>query len=617
MSEQFFIYLSLVPVLGITAQLVAWWIRIPSILLLLSFGVLLGLWMNPDVLIAEIGGDETLGTKLVLPLVSLAVAVILFEGGLSLRFSELRAAGNPVVRLCTIGALISWGLTSVIAMWVLDMHWRAATLLGAVLVVTGPTVVTPLLRHIRPNRKIGSILKWEGIIIDPIGAILAVLVFERLFHSHVESSHWYDPVVAIAEIAAIGGGLALAATVLLVIMVRRYWIPDYLHGVAFLSAAIGVFALSNTLMHESGLVTVTLMGIFLTNQKFISIEHVVEFKENLGVFLVSCLFIVLGSRLDLGALAGVGWRGVGFVAIMILVVRPLSVFGALLGSKVPWVEQSFLAFLAPRGIVAAAVISVFALEVANATGLDAGIAEDAQKMVPATFMVIVGTVAVYGLAAAPLARRMGLADDNPQGIIFAGADVWIRELALLLQNNGFAVMLVDTNYQNISAAKMAGMRAFCASILSEQVLEETSLTGIGKLFALTRNDAVNAFAAKEYSHHFGTKNVYRLSPPDSGKKERATMGHKSSGRVLLDDEWSEPRLRAAWDAGFRPKMTRLTEEFTFNDFQHQHGEDAVLLMGIDDYSVIHVNTIDNDMVPDKFASVVALIRAKEEESPSA
>ncbi len=610
MDDQFYFYLALVPLLGILAQLVAWWIRVPSILLLLGFGVLLGLWMNPDEILTKMGGDANMGPKVLFPLVSLAVAVILFEGGLSLRFRELKSAGSAVVRLCTFGAAISWILTSLLAWWLLQMDYRMAILLGAVLVVTGPTVVAPLLRHIRPNRKIGSIVKWEGIIIDPIGAILAVLVFEQLFHLHGHSEAgfgWLAPFVSILKTAAVGGGLAIAASAALIVMVKKYWIPDYLHGVAFLSVAIAVFALSNGLMHESGLVTVTLMGIILTNQKYISIEHVIEFKENLGVFLISCLFIVLGSRLDLTALADVGWRGAIFVALMILIVRPASVMGSLAGSKMSKEEKWFLSFLAPRGIVAAAVISVFALEILALAEHDEALRLDAAKLVPATFMVIVGTVAVYGLGAAAFARKLGLADGNPQGILFAGADDWIRDIAKTLQEHGYAVAVVDTNYNNVSSARMLGVPAYCASILSEHIHEEVNLAGIGRMLALTQNDAVNAMAAREYAHMFGSKNVFRLSPADHSKGDRSKVGHKATGRALFSDDWSEERLQKRYAEGYRPKFTKLSAEFTYEDFKTQYGNDVLVLMVFDSNGIIQINTADFDLEPNNDQSVLAII----------
>jgi CPA1 family monovalent cation:H+ antiporter len=620
LADQIFYYLALVPLLGMLAQLIAWWIRVPSILLLLGFGVVLGFWANPDSILAELSGDDTLGPKIVFPLVSLAVAVILFEGGLSLQFSELKAAvGGAVVRLCTVGVLISWVLGSLFAWLLLGIQLKIAILLAAVLVVTGPTVVAPLLRHIRPNREIGSVVKWEGIIIDPIGAILAVMVFENLFyasHHGAEALTVWAPVIGILKTMAIGVGLGCAMAYVLTIAVRKYWLPDYLHGLGFLASALAVFGLSNWMMHESGLVTVTVMGIYLANQKHISIEHIVEFKENLGVFLISCLFIVLGSQLDLAVLGQVGWRGALFVLLMIIIVRPLSVIGAMWKSGLNREERIFLAFLAPRGIVAAAVVSVFSLRILATAGHDEALIHDAEIMVPATFLLIVGTVAVYGLGAAPLARWLGLAEANPQGIMFGGASPWIRDVAAILKKAGYTIVLVDTNYQNVSAAKMAGLPAHCKSILSDYAREEINLAGIGRFLALTKNDAVNAMAAAEFSHLFGSQNVYRLLPGDIEKGARSKVGEVARGRALFAETWGEERLRVAYEDGFRPKLTRISAEFTFEDFEEKYGDHVLVLFVMEDSGLLHVNTADYQLEPKPGQSVIAIVKADEAETES-
>ena len=610
MTDPIFVYLALVPVLGIAAQIIAWWIRVPSILLLLTFGVILGIWLNPDTILAEASTSKTLGAQLIFPFVSLAVGVVLFEGGLTLRLHELKEAVGPaIVRLCSIGVLISWVLTAIFAWLVLGIHFKLAVLLGAVLVVTGPTVVSPLLRHIRPNRKIGSVVKWEGIVIDPVGAILAVLVYDSMFHSShgSEQLHWYSPLVGLLSTCAIGVVVAGITGFVLVQLVKRYWLPDYLHGVGFLAAAIGSFAISNILMHESGLVTVTILGIYLANQKQVSLEHVIEFKEHLGVFLISCLFIILGSRLDLTIMGEVGWRGTAFVTLMILIVRPLSVFGAMVGSKLTRNETIFLSFLAPRGIVAAAVVSVFSLRIL-ATSHDPEILRGAQLLVPATFMLILGTVAVYGLGAAHLARKLGLADANPQGILFAGADPWIRNVALTLKEAGYAVALVDTNYRNISAARMEGLAAHCKGILSDYVRNRVNLSGIGKMLALTKNDAVNAMAVREFSHLFGSANVFRIRPKDAEKGERSRIGHVGKGRTLFNEQWDDQKISRAYRDGYRAKATKLTDEFSFETFKENYGDELLVLFTIDAKGAIEVNTSDATAKPEPGETVVAMVK---------
>lgn len=625
-EQLFFCYLAGVPLLGVTAQWLAWRLRLPSILLLLFFGILLGqLFTNPDQLLARLVEDPenaSVGPKLLFPFVSLSVAVILFEGGLSLRVSELRTAGQGVFRLVTLGALISWFLTTLFAVyWFTGLDLRLAALLGAVLVVTGPTVVAPLLRHIRPVQRVASIVKWEGIVIDPIGAVLAVLVFEEIITHGDETSIWGMSMLLV-KTALLGIAIGSVAAALLVLMVKRYWLPDYLHGVVFLAIALGSFALSNILLHESGLVTVTVLGVILANQKSIPIHHVIQFKEHLGVFLISCLFIVLGSRLDPRVFLELGWQGVAFLATLILVVRPLSVFVSTLGSGLEFREKVFFAWLAPRGIVAAAVMSVFALKIASmahgaaddhAVPGIAALAEQSRQLVPITFLVIVGTVAVYGLTAGPLAKWLDLSDNNPQGILFVGAEPWVRELAALLGEEQIQSVLVDTNYANVAAARMSGMRAECISVLSEHVNEDIDLAGVGKLFAMTPNDEVNALAVNEFSHVFGRANVYQLTPWDRATGRRPSIGEHLQGRLLFDQQLHHDEIEVRLERGHQLKKTRLSEEFTLEDFVARYGDSATVLLVIDEAGRLSVPTVAVPLEPQAGQIVIGLVEPVAEE----
>lgn len=638
MDEKLFFYLASVPVLGVLAQLLAWWSRLPSILLLLLFGVALGLVCNPDDLLEQLlqsdsghvvhsdteptgaenasaehvkESSSTIGAKILFPIVSLSVAVILFEGGLSLRFNEIRDSGGVVIRLVTVGAFVSWLLTAIAAWWILGLDYRVATLLGAILVVTGPTVVMPLMRYIRPNRRIGSIVKWEGIVIDPVGAILAVLVFEHLFHSLFDPSHTSYPILALLYSIVVGVGFGFLFSWVLTWSINHFLIPDFLHGVTFLATALGAFALSNYLQHESGLVTVTALGIFLANQKKVSIDHVIAFKENLGIFLISCLFIVLGSRLNPQVIWDLGLDGLLFLIAMIFVVRPASIFVSTLGSNLSFREQIFLSFLAPRGIVAAAVTSVFALKIGSLVyGEEAmrAIALDTEKLVPITFLVIVGTVAVYGLGAAPLARRLGLADSSPQGILFAGATEWIRELAKIINDNGIAAILVDTNYRNVSTAKMDGMKAYCVSILSDHVHEEANLSGIGRMLALTGNDEVNVLATHEYEHMFGRVNVYQLPPGKNREGIRPSLSDQLKARVLFHQDWNSEKFESAFEAGYRIKATQLTDEFLFEDFKAMYNDEFLVLMTIENQKNLKIATVKHPLEPKPGNLVIAFVK---------
>ncbi|MCK5710978.1 MAG: cation:proton antiporter, partial [Deltaproteobacteria bacterium] len=392
--------------------------------------------------------------NLLLPLVSVTVAIILFEGGLSLKFSEVKEVTAVIRNLVTVGVLVTWVLTSLASYFIFGLGLQISVLLGAVLVVTGPTVIIPLLRHIRPSGRVGSIIKWEGIIIDPIGAILAVLVFEVIISGGLEKATAHV-VVSIFKTLVVGTVLGLVGAKLVVVILRRHWVPDFLQNPVTLMIVIFVFVCSNVIQIESGLLSVTLMGIALANQKWASIKHIVEFKENLRVLFISSLFIILAARLTIDELNHVlNFKGFIFLVLMIVVVRPLSIFISTYFTDLNLKEKLFLSWMAPRGIVAAAVASVFALRLAEAGY------EQAERIVDITFLVITGTVAVYGLTAFPLAKRLGLAKPNPQGVLMVGAHSWARSIAKILHENGFQVSLVDSNWANVSSARQEGLKAY-------------------------------------------------------------------------------------------------------------------------------------------------------------
>ena len=594
------VYLTGVLGLGLAAQWLAWRFRLPAILLLLVFGFAAGQLADPE---------ELIGRELLFAAISLSVAVILFEGGLSLHFGELRQTAYAVFRLVTVGILVTWVATAAAAWWLLGFEPEIAALAGAILVVTGPTVVMPMLRQIRPQRRVGSLVKWEGIVNDPIGAVLAVLVFGAVrtggFREAATTS-----AAGLALTALTAGAISAAAAVLLVQLLKRYWIPDYLQNVGFLTAVVVTFTASNLLQPESGLVTVTLLGIILANQKAVTIEHVVRFKENLRVLLISCLFIVLASRLEIGDLTGLGVRGVLFLAAMILVVRPVAVFLSTLRTDLEMRERVFLAWLAPRGIVAAAVSSVFALELAENGH------PGADQLVSATFLVIVGTVTVYGLTAPPLARWLGIAEANPQGVLFVGAHPLVRAIAEALKSEGYQVLVVDTNQRNIAAARMAGVATCWASVLSEYVREEVDMGGIGRLLAMTPNDHLNTLAAGEFADVFGRAEVYQLPTPaaDLARHEKVAAAHLA--RRLFGPEVTFTRLASRFGTGAVVKSTPLTEEFDYDAFRRLYGESAIVLFVIEPSGKLVVSTADSPAAPKPGQTLISVVDPGEEPKPS-
>lgn len=586
--------LALLIVLGIAAQWIGWRLKLPSILFLLGAGVLAGPilgWVHPN----ELFGD------LLLPLVSVCVALILFEGGLTLRFRELAAVRAVFWRLVTLGALVSWIVTALAAHLCLNAPWPVALLLGAILVVTGPTVIGPLLRHIRPTGKVGPLLKWEGIMIDPVGASLAVLVFEAIAPGEGNAAGGVV-LQGIFLTLGIGFGLGIAAANVLVMMIRRYWIPEHLHVAVSLAMAIGAFALSNAAMPESGLLTVTIMGIWLANQNKVSIRHLVEFKENLRVLLLAVLFVLLAARLDLGLIRDLGWRGVGFVAVLIFVARPLSIYFCTLGTSMTWPERIFLGWMAPRGIVAAAVTSVFGLYLRE-KGF-----EGAEIMVPASFMVIGITVFVYGLTAGPLAKKLGLSVSDPQGSIIIGAHPLARQLGQVLQKEGFDVLLVDSNWRNITTARQEGLKAHFGDALSEHLLDELPLDRMGRVLALTGNYTVNALATLHFAEVFGRTETYQLATETALTKgqDETELPRHLRGRTLFGETTSFRVLSERVWAGAKFKVTPLTDSFKYKQFQEQN-KDAIPMFIVTEDKRLRVITAEKPPSPQPGHRLVCLV----------
>lgn len=545
--------LAAVAVFGIGAQWLAWRLRLPSILLLLLFGFLLG------PVLGIIHPDELLGEAL-FPVVSLSVGVILFEGGLTLKLKELPVSGPVIGRLITVGAVATWVIATLAARFVIGLPWPISTLVGAILIVTGPTVVGPLLRQIRPKGRTGTILKWEGILIDPVGAVLAVLVFEIIRLEGVGNVPIFI-LLGVLQSLFVGLFFGFLGAGILIALLRRYLIPDHLQNGVTLLLMFMMFAITDLLAPEGGLLTVTVMGLVMANQPWVPIHHIVEFKENLQILLVGLLFILLAGRVNMNDLLLVGWGAVLFVIIMITIGRPVSVLASTWRSPLNKSERIFLMWMAPRGIVAASVASVFAFQL-SASGV-----EGAELLVPIVFLVIVITVIFYGLSAGPVARRLGLAERDPQGILFVGASPFSRELAVQLQKYGLRTLLLDSNYRNITDCRMDGLQAHHGNALLEETLEGVDLGGIGRMIALTNNDEVNALAALRFPDLFGRSEVYQL--PSAGGVSYKIPSHLR-GRILFGAEMTFDFLEEQIMQGATVKGTSLTSSFTYDDYLTQN-----------------------------------------------
>jgi NhaP-type Na+/H+ or K+/H+ antiporter len=577
-------------VVGFLAQWLAWRMRLPAILFLLLIGIVLGPasgFFKPD---RALGG-------FLFPSVSLAVALILFEGSLTLRFSELRGIGHAVRGMVSYGAVLALLMLAAAAHWIAGVRWEVAFLFGALTCVTGPTVITPMLRTLRPTARIASALRWEGIVLDPLGALFAVLVFEAIV------THQQGHSLAIfAETIGIGAGIGLVVAWGLGFLLRRQMIPEYLQAYGTLIAVLGAFTLANQFAHESGLVAVTIMGITLGNLRRVHIENIMDFKEHLSTVLVSMLFVILAARLQWPLPPGMLMAGILVFVAAQFVIRPVSILVATFGSQLDWRERALLSYVSPRGVVAASVSSLFALRLEDLGVTGAG------ALVPLVFILIIATVVLQSATARPLAYWLGVAAPDPTGVLIYGSDEIARSVGKALAEQQFQVVLADDDWGGISAARMAGLTTFYGNPTSQHAAMHLDLTGIGRLLAMSWRREMNSLACMHFRQEFGRERVYRLrvlAPEESGN--RAAFAGSLSAKALFGDDMTHTRFRDLLEAGWRIKANALTNTFDWPAFVAQHGADTVLLFGIEPGGKLRVASNRRKTEPRSGWTVIALV----------
>lgn len=595
-EEYIALALAAVGVVGLGCQWLAWKLRLPAILFLLLAGIVAGPvtgLLNPQQLLGE----------LLFPLISLAVAVILFEGSLTLNFKEIRGVSNTVWSIVSLGALISWGATSFATHALLGFDWPLALLFGSLTVVTGPTVIVPLLRTVRPNAKLSNILRWEGILIDPLGALFVVMVYEFIVSSsEAHSLHVFGLILLV------GVGLGVLSGAAVAYVLRNGGLPEYLQPFAVLSVVLGVFAASNALESESGLLTVTIMGMWLANAKDVNIQHILHFKENLTVLLITGLFILLAARIEVDDFAVLGWSALVLFVVMQLVSRPLSIFLATLRSSLQWKEKAFLAWVAPRGIVAASISSLFAIK------LDSFGMEEANLLVPLTFMVIIGTVVLQSVTARPVAVALKVAEPAPKGFLILGANDVARQIGAAIAKYDCRVVLTDSNWDYIRQARMAGLEHYYGNPISSHADEYLNLIGIGHVLALSPDKHFNIMACMQFLSDFGDKRVFCLHDNANGNNsDKHTVAQEYHGLPFLGGEVSYKKLASLLNQGGEIKHTKLSENFTFDDYLQQHKESYVLpLFVVDHRGRIQMCADVANFSAKEGETVVALIKKSQE-----
>jgi len=498
-------------ILGILAQWFAWRFKIPAILPLILIGLLVG----P---IASLYTED--GSKLIEPIwngetglfpgeslfyfVSLAIGIILFEGGLTLRRGEILNVGPVIVKLITVAVVVTFVGAGMAAHWILGLSWQISLLFSGLIIVTGPTVITPILRNIPLKKDVSTILKWEGILIDPIGALVAVLVFEFISAGKGEA-FTTTALVEFGKIVLFGFTFGFTFAKALAVAIKSKIIPHYLLNVATLAAVLGVFVLADHFAHESGLLAVVVMGIIMGNTDLPNLKDLLYFKESLSVLLISILFILLAANINFDNLMLVfNWNTLILFAVVVFVVRPLGVFLSSYKSTLQTNEKLFISWVGPRGIVAAGVASLFGLKLVEQE------VPSAELITPLVFVIVLGTVLLNATTARPFAKLVGVFLRDSQGILIVGSSSFSRIVGKYLKDNDRHVVIVDNNKSNIDKAKDMGLDAINANIYSDDLIDNVELSDVGYMMALTGNTAVNKKAIENFSKQFGEQGTYRV-----------------------------------------------------------------------------------------------------------
>ncbi|GGD63714.1 cation:proton antiporter [Lacimicrobium alkaliphilum] len=566
---------------GIASQWLAAQLKIPAIVVLIASGVTLG----PITGVIELGLSQTEISELI----GLGVAIILFEGGMDLKLSEFRRVGRGIRRLTILGPPVGWLFGGLAAHYIAGLSWPVAWVLGAILVVTGPTVILPLLRQAKLNQESASLLKWEGIVNDPIGVLLAVLTFQ---YFTLADTGWVGAISGMGAAifaAALFGGLGGWITGWLY---RRGSVPVHLKAPMLMVLVLIAYWASNLIQHEAGLLTVTVMGVVIGNMNLVERESLQHFKENLTVILLSVLFIIIPSQLKFSQLDEINWQVLLFVLVVLLVVRPLTIFLTTLGGSIRKQDKLLLAWVAPRGIVAAASAGIFGPALVSA-----GYA-DAEKLLPIVFLIIIVTVLAHGLTLGKLARKLGLAAQSENGLLIIGASRWTQVLAQALKKLNIDVLVADGAYHRLKALRMDGTKIYYGELLSEHARHELEIEHLSHLLAATDNDYYNALVCKAQGNEFGHHRTFQFAIHKESNQAQKRLSLQQRGYGAFNPDATFEALHQWLDDGWTMQTTKLSESFGFDKLKERLGEPGnewLLIGGLSSQGKLWLQTAERSL----------------------
>ncbi len=548
-------------IVGIVLQWIGWRLKIPALILLIIAGIVMGPltgWINPK----EDFGD------IFHPLISLGVAIILFEGGVNLKWHEFKQNSQVINRLITWNVLATFSLGAIASHYLVGLSIPVALIFGGIVIVTGPTVIGPLLKQANLNRRPAALLKWEGIINDPIGALLVVLIYSYYMLSQSETL-----VINIV----MGLGLSLLVSLILGIGIgfliaeafKKGKVPEHLKSPIILISIFLVYTLANLVQSEAGLMATTILGITLANQKLSSLDELRRFKEYVTILLVSTIFIMLTADIQPEILQRLGWQSWLLLFLIIFVFRPLSVYLSTIKTDINWKERLFIAWIAPRGIVAAAIAGLFSPQLMERGYIGA------ELLLPLVFALIILTVVFHGLSIGWLAKKLDLASNHPDGLLLIGASPWSIALASELQKNEIPVLLVDSNWGNLKPARMQNIPTFYGEILAEKTEEVLELSHITKLLALTPNKSYNTLVCSQFAPEIGQNSVYEIAWQE--KNENKIPSETVRGTTLFDSKMFYNDFINNFNNGWKFQTTLLSDKFTYEDAIKNNPENSLVI----------------------------------------
>lgn len=564
MTQSMLFSIMLIFLLGIGSQWIAWRYRIPAIVVMSITGLIAGPFlgiMNPE---------EDFG-NLYEPLISVAVAIILFEGSLSLKFKELRGLGKPIFRIATVGAFVAWILGSLTAHYMAGLSWAVSFTIGGLFIVTGPTVIMPLLRQSKLKPRPAKILKWEGIVVDPIGVLLAVFAFQVI--QYLTSPDIHGTTIAVfvtVSLIAIILGWSLGR--LIGWMFENGYVPEFLKSPVVFTVVIFCFTVVDVIVKGTGLLSVTAMGMTLANMGISSVVDMRHFKENVSMLLISAIFIMLSASLKIETLIEIfNPNIIGYVVVMMFIVRPLSIFISTINSGLTLAEKSLVGWIAPRGIVALTVSSYFASIL-----LESGY-RDAEILTTLTFALVFATVVAHGFSLGPLAKRLNLSLEGRPGTLVIGSNPFTVELAQSLMKANLPVKIVDPSWHKLREARLAGVPFHHGEMLAEQTDYNLNTIPYDYLLAATKHYSYNSLICTTFMPEYGRTNVFKVSPYDQLELDTTEIRDQVGGRTLFDQEVSLEDLNERVKKGYVFRQTLITEEYPYAQYLADKEEESVFL----------------------------------------